>query len=122
MLEKDYYGNSSLWDIGRYLGNRAELERFNKIINTIPDDVSSLVDVGCGNGIFLYLLRNKRKIYSVGLERSKAAIEVARKNFDIEVIEGDASLLPFSDSSFDAYYCSRSYRASSIWSLRKGAE
>ena len=102
MLEKDYYENPFLWDTTRYLENQAELERFNRIISIIPEDVSSLVDIGCGNGAFLYLLRNQKKIYSIGLERSKTAIDVARKNFNIEVIEGEASSLPFTDDSFDA--------------------
>ena len=51
-FEKEYYENPVLWDIKRYFENQAELERFNKIISTIPSDVKSLLDVGCGNGVF----------------------------------------------------------------------
>jgi len=101
-FEKEYYENPVFWDIKRYFENQAELERFNKIISTIPSNVKSLLDVGCGNGVFLYLLKNKRsEISSVGLERSKMAIEIASKNFDVEIIEGNISSLPFRDASFD---------------------
>lgn len=102
MIEKDYYENPFLWNIERYLENKDELERLNKIIDIIPEDVLSLLDVGYGNGVFLHLLQSKRKgIYSVGLERSKIAVEVAYKNFNVKVIEGDVSSLPFKDREFD---------------------
>ncbi|MDD2731175.1 MAG: class I SAM-dependent methyltransferase [Candidatus Portnoybacteria bacterium] len=67
-----------------------------------PND--NVLDLGCGNGRLLDLLRDK-KINYIGIDNSSALIAAAQKRHpgaDFRV--GDALNLPFSDNYFDIIY------------------
>lgn len=60
-----------------------------------------VLDLGCGNGRLLDLLRNK-KINYIGVDNSQALIEIARKKYPgADFRAGDALNLSFPDNSFD---------------------
>ena len=86
----------------RFLDNLDEMERFHCVINSIPNNVQNLLDVGCGHGFFLNLLQSKTSIKAIGLERAMERIKIARQLFQLNIIEGSVDLLPFKDQSFDA--------------------
>ncbi len=60
-----------------------------------------VLDIGCGNGRFFPLLRVRQVTYT-GVDNSKGLLDAARKKYpDTQFVEGDATALPFPDSSFD---------------------
>ena len=60
-----------------------------------------ILDIGCGSGRDLLWLKN-RGFEVIGFERSPGLADLARKNADCEVIEGDFETYDFSRLSVDA--------------------
>lgn len=77
----------------------AERERIIKTIELIPEDVNTILDVGCGNEAFLAALPDKYD--TVGLDSCKEALRHVKG----KAIYGDASNLPFEPSCFDLVTC-----------------
>jgi ubiquinone/menaquinone biosynthesis C-methylase UbiE len=62
-----------------------------------------MLDVGCGNGYFLRLVKTG---YKVGLDASKVRLRQSRRIArNAEFILGDAHCLPFKDMVFDKISC-----------------
>jgi ubiquinone/menaquinone biosynthesis C-methylase UbiE len=99
--KKKYYEQSEFWDKD-FQNNSAEINRLKEILEIIPKDVQTVLDVGAGNGFFV----NSLKIYPgfvkiVGLDQSKEAL----KHVQTERVLGSISNLPFENSSFDLVTC-----------------
>jgi SAM-dependent methyltransferase len=75
-----------------------KLELIRSIVPLGPD--MSILDVGCGNGVFTYWLR--RICYTVGVDLSDAMM---RRGGEGTWVCGDAAQLPFADNSFDVVWC-----------------
>lgn len=91
----EYYENISTDEI-----TNKEKKRIDSIINLIPDNCDSLLEVGCGDGRILNQIKdNYKTIY--GIDISKEAI----KNVEVPTKLADASELPFPDNSFDIVLC-----------------
>jgi len=69
-----------------------------KAMNFIPP-IGRILDCGCGNGIAMSIL-SKSNIEIVGLDISRKALKSSR--LFGEVIQGDATLLPFDAACFDS--------------------
>lgn len=88
------------------VGDMALKRRASKIVNGLNlKKRSSLLEVGCGDGYYLYLLSHLVKGVSlVGLDSNPVALQSARKVLPkkIKLIWGNAERkLPFKDRSFD---------------------
>lgn len=97
-IEQQYYENADFWKPERYLG--VNEERFRKILELVPYDSTSLLDVGCGNGLFLKhveMLSNKGFVRLCGTDRSSAALSFVQT----EKYLADITNLPFADCEFD---------------------
>lgn len=77
---------------------KAEIEgewgfRWRHILNTLQRYTAApkLLDVGAGNGYFVYLARTEFGIPAEGLEISAAEVKYARETFGIELLRGDLS-------------------------------
>jgi predicted TPR repeat methyltransferase len=58
-------------------GEEPELLRIDILLNRIPADVSTVLDVGCGNGLFLHRIRDRSGrgfMRLCGVDRSEAAL------------------------------------------------
>ncbi len=75
------------------------LKRELELILDELDERGSLLEVGCGTGIFMEELR-RHGFKVVGLDISEPMLEVARRK-GLRVVLGDGSRLPFKDHSFD---------------------
>ena len=59
------------------------------------------LDIGCGNGRFYPLLKERQAVYT-GLDNSTGLLGEARKAHpEADFVDGDATTLPFPDSTFD---------------------
>lgn len=99
-IEQSYYENAAFWRPDHFLAE--DRERLDFIVDHIPMGAMTLLDVGCGNGLFLKRVGEKRPELAIhGVERSKAALEW------VEAPKTEASIdaLPFSDRSFDVVTC-----------------
>lgn len=101
MHESDFYNGyyEKLHASKRKLTNDEE-NRIKATIDLIPDDVQSLLDVGCGDGRIINRLNGKyEKI--CGLDISQKALEHVKT----PKVQGSLEELPFLDNSFDILIC-----------------
>lgn len=91
------YEFSEIWE--DELFKEIEFKRILDTLKKVPHDISSLCDIGCGNGLFLDAVRDSfvDKIELCGVERSLNAI--SRVNH--KVIESDIAQIKIDDRSFD---------------------
>lgn len=89
-----YYENPALWQPAHYQQG-PEAKRVATTLQWVPADVSTVLDIGCGNGVITNQL-HKSKL-AVGTDRSVAALKwVLAPN-----LQSDIADIPFGDNSFD---------------------
>ena len=49
-LEKEYYENDTIWSAAP---SDSDLRRIKTVSSSIPEDVKTILDIGCGNGILV---------------------------------------------------------------------
>lgn len=100
-FERLAYEQGELWQPG-VLGAEDEA-RVRALADHIPSDVRSVLDVGCGNGLFLHHLQTTNRAWSrlVGVDRSQAALRYVKT----EHLEASIVDLPFRTGEFDLVSC-----------------
>jgi SAM-dependent methyltransferase len=100
-IEASYYENREFWT--GELFDEIERARFDFVISRIDPGVRSLLDVGCGNGLFLKRVREARPDITVlhGVDRSAAALA----HVDAGRTQSSIDALPMDDASFDCVTC-----------------
>ncbi len=78
--------------------NRASVQW---ILDSIPDEAASVLDVGCGNGYLLDVIQKARPAATV-----RGTDVVAGESSGIRVDQGLLPRLPYADQSFDYVTCS----------------
>jgi len=73
----------------------ADKERASKTVAMIPKDTSSILEVGCGNGIIINEIAKSK--FAVGLDFSNTALKYVNR----EKVMGDCVNLPFAAKTFD---------------------
>ncbi len=73
-----------------------------------------VLDVACGTGEIIFRLAHKYpSVQFAGIDLTPAMVEQARKKTAllprVEVIEGEASMLPFAEGAFTAVICSEAF-------------
>jgi SAM-dependent methyltransferase len=91
-----YFENPETWDSVAWQGHAGDAERARLAAEWLPADAHSILDVGCGNGVFANLREIGRS--KVGLDRSKAALG----HITTPRIQADAARLPLISNKFDA--------------------
>ncbi len=72
-------------------------------------DGDKILDLGCGNGRLLWVLK-KKKIDYIGADVSENLIKIAKENFPNEKFQLIEPLkLPFSENFFDKVFCIRTF-------------
>jgi len=72
-----------------------------KLLLEVLDKEGSILEVGCGTGVWLETLKERNFKKICGLEISQDMLKVAKKKGLRDLILGDAKDLPFKDDSFD---------------------
>jgi ubiquinone/menaquinone biosynthesis C-methylase UbiE len=100
-FEKKYYESDEFWRQGM-VSDQANSMRLNTTLNMIPEDVSSLADIGCGNGLFGNLVQESRKdIQIMSIDRSEQALTYVKT----EKQTGDVLDIPLGNGAFDCVSC-----------------
>jgi ubiquinone/menaquinone biosynthesis C-methylase UbiE len=90
-----YYEQPELWEKDSKI-IKIEIERVKETILLIPSDVKSILDAGCGDGVFLnHLTNHYDKV--IGMDISKEGLAHVKT----ETIVSDIDSIPFNDSTFD---------------------
>lgn len=96
-FEHLYYENPALWSPERYEG--IDSARAQLVVQWLPASVTSVLDIGCGNGVFINQL--PQTLRAVGIDRSRSALQ----QMNGPRCRADATSLPFPDHAFDAAVC-----------------
>ncbi len=96
MDNKNFYENHD-WE---KLGLKSLQPKIEKVLEWIPADVKTILDVGCGNGVITNILAEHFDVTAV--DRSKKALSyvITKK------IEASADDIPLKDNSFDMVFSS----------------
>jgi ubiquinone/menaquinone biosynthesis C-methylase UbiE len=84
-----------------------DLERLSHIVDSLEVRKNmDILDLGCGTGILFDMLRRKigENGSVTGVDFSIEMAQIAHRNFpfaNVNVVDADAAMLPFADSSFD---------------------
>lgn len=95
----NYFESPDVWDSSKRNGESEQM-RLAETAKCIPQEARSLLDVGCGSGIFLnYLAASKRETLSriAGVDLSAEAL----KSVKCEKHQCEITQIPFEDQSFD---------------------
>jgi ubiquinone/menaquinone biosynthesis C-methylase UbiE len=69
----------------------------------------NILDVGCGDGFYLYLLSQMGKYKITGIDSDAVALDNVKKQVnskDIKLLVGDVTKMPFKDNTFSKLVCS----------------
>lgn len=100
-FEKKYYESEKFWS-GNVLQDEMNRNRISFTASLVPGDVNSLIDVGCGNGLFInYLKQHSRLERIVGTDRSETALNMLQAEKKL----ADITQLPFAENEFDCSTC-----------------
>jgi len=98
-FEQQYYEADSFWE--RDLDDQ-NIQRIKETEAFIPANIETLLDAGCGNGVFCNYLNQKERFKRItGLDRSKTALAYLKT----ENFIGDVNNMPFNDNEFDCVSC-----------------
>lgn len=99
MLEHAFYEQGDIWRPERWLKG-IERQRLEACLEMLPGGLASLLDVGAGNGAFLYLVEQAGQTPRLcGVERSVQALAAAVCRTPL--IRASADGMPFRDQAFD---------------------
>lgn len=100
-VEASYYENEQFWS--GELFEEEDRQRYDFVIQHIGPDVTSLLDVGCGNGLFLDRVKMLRPDIKTlhGVDRSTAALA----HVSVPHSHASADSLPLPAGSFDCVTC-----------------
>ena len=74
-FEAEYYEKSVFWSHGM-VEDSGNLKRLEGTVRLVPEDAHNLIDVGCGNGVFARIVKQRfPSIHITCVDRSAAALE-----------------------------------------------
>ena len=120
MQAKAYMGMGMEGPVARWYATttRKDLKEFKALARRMAHSLppgAQVLEVAPGPGYFAIELAKLGKFHVTGLDISKTFVEIARKNAkeegaEVDFREGNASRLPFEDSSFDLIVCRAAFK------------
>ncbi|HQI69312.1 MAG TPA: class I SAM-dependent methyltransferase [Bacteroidales bacterium] len=92
MIDNKKYYEQYQWDVIDESGLSGKIQ---KILDTIPQEVVSIIDIGCGNGIITNELAKKFAV--LGVDRSANAL----RHVTADKLQASSDQIPLPDASFD---------------------
>lgn len=103
-MENEVWSKKGYYDI-LHKANLESVHPADVLLKKISKKALSILDLGCGEGSRLDLLRDGSEKRAVGVDISETAIRMAKKNYPgIKFIRADLEKLPLKDNSFDLVY------------------
>ncbi len=76
--------------------------RYQQVLNHIPQATNlKILDIGCGDGVLLYLINQKVKAKLTGVDLDQNSLKTARSKLKAKFVKASAYKLPFKTSAFD---------------------
>lgn len=96
-FESQYYEKKTLWDPDSI--KEVDKSRIDRVLELIPKESESLLDIGCGNGILCNRIEQKKSSLKrvVGFDRSLEALKYVKTEKRV----GEIDQLPFKNKEFD---------------------
>jgi cyclopropane fatty-acyl-phospholipid synthase-like methyltransferase len=100
-FEEQYYEATRFWDT-EDLHDANNTLRIETTAKVIPPDTKTLVDIGCGNGVFLHYLQEKApSLELLGVDRSNKALEFVKT----KKLKANINCIPLDDGAYDCVTC-----------------
>ncbi len=100
-FEKNYYESERFWE-GDMVQDEANRKRIELTAKYIKNDVNSLADIGCGNGVFLHFVAKFfPSLDLLGIDRSATALKFVKA----KKMEAGIDKIPLADKSVDCVSC-----------------
>ena len=101
-FEREYYEHFWKNRGGVLKGDPVLIDKVDRILRLVPDDVRTIVDIGCGDGAITNILAEQYE--TTAFDRSREALSHVRDG--VRMVRGDATDLPFRDGEFDLSFSS----------------
>ena len=91
-----YYANYGGLSVAEYVQRHiresdSEMRRMRRIVELVPAEARSLLDVGAGHGVFLEELKSARGLVGTGIEVTAAKVDYGRsRGLDMRCLRGGA--------------------------------
>ena len=96
LAEQEYYEIEGHW-VPEHI-RKDDIDRIKESFLLVPKDVGSIIDVGCGNGIFINYVQSHSSIKELlGVDNSAAALEQVKT----EKVRCDIKSIPVKDKDYD---------------------
>ncbi len=77
------------------------MAKIKKVIYKSLNNQSKVLDIGCGSGSILNIIKNKTGSQVYGVDISENAVQTAKKEYGINVFKGDIKEVTWTDKYFD---------------------
>ncbi|MFH2062168.1 MAG: class I SAM-dependent methyltransferase, partial [Candidatus Beckwithbacteria bacterium] len=82
--------------------NAFVLARYQQVLDQIPSNKNlKILDIGCGDGVLLYLISQKTKAQLFGIDSDRDSLKIAKSKVNAKFFQASAYKLPFKTQSFD---------------------
>ncbi|MFH1280548.1 MAG: class I SAM-dependent methyltransferase [Candidatus Beckwithbacteria bacterium] len=82
--------------------NAFVLARYQQVLGQIPSNKNlKFLDIGCGDGVLLYLISQKTKAQLFGIDSDSDSLKTAKSKVNAKFFQASAYKLPFKTQSFD---------------------
>ena len=102
---RDIYERKGVYgDIEKFNSSYNRLDKMLHLVDSLPFEPKTILDIGCGTGTFAYLMKKRfPKAVVIGADISTTALSIGRKNYkSIQLVLANAEKkLPFRPNYFD---------------------
>lgn len=100
-LEREYYESDSFWG-GNMVQDEANQLRIQLTLNMLTNDIKSLIDVGCGNGVFIHKVQEHNPLIDItGVDRSNTALKYVKA----AIVNSSLENIPLETKAYDCVTC-----------------
>jgi len=97
----DFHAGALFLENRKALKDPEQLTGWKWIKRNVDPRGKRMLELGCADGALLFHLRKDGAREVKGVEIARSLVEVAEKNYGVEVVVADTAKMPFADASFD---------------------
>lgn len=81
--------------------NAYVMARYQQVVKLIPQNSRRILDIGCGDGVLLWLVSRKSSAKLYGVDLNQKSLNYAAAKINAKLIKAQAEKLPFKNNYFD---------------------